>query len=394
MKAIFANSLDVMLDAAPWDESKVNREPEGEGGGQFAAGTGTGATRTETPPPNRNVGAPQPSATPEGGEQAKASKSGHLVAAPADREQWPEHIKKLVIPPAWVDLKISADPEADLQAIGKDAKGRKQYLYSDKFSQSQAALKFARMESLRKDKPQIESQLAALQKSADRGQRDHADGATLVMKMGVRPGSETDTKAKKKAYGATTIEGRHVVNDGGQVYLRFDGKDGVFNDLPVVDKTLAGNLVKRAKQAGETGRLFGNVRDGSLLDFVHGELDHGGYKTKDFRTLLANEFASKSIKGIARPTDDKSYKKAVREVAVYVSGRLGNTPTVALQSYIHPALFAEWKSGFVAAPPAVKGAKAKSAAPAAKLASDPGMNAAQRAWATRRAAKEAQGATA
>jgi DNA topoisomerase-1 len=441
MRAIFANSLDVMLDG--FEESEHPRAGEGPEGGQFVAKGGSAPAakhrvhnkygevgekftatmgakhlkpgdvlaeneqgralkvlslgpKTSTGGQWYNFEVVNAEAEQTGG---KGSKSAHLVAAPADREQWPEHIKKLVVPPAWTGVKIAQNPDADLLVIGKDKAGRDQYVYSEKFSKSQAALKFARMEGLRKDRPLIEGQLAELRKSTEPGKRDHADCAILVMKMGVRPGSDTDTKAKVKAYGATTLEGKHVVDEGGAVFLRFVAKKGISLNLPVEDKALAATLTKRAKKAGPDGRIFGDVRDGSLLDFVHG-LDHGGYKTKDFRTALANDLAAQAIKGVARPVDAKTYKKAVREVALKVSSRLGNTPTVALQSYIHPALFAPWQGAMAVVQKKGEAPKASSGKPVEKLSSKSptpaaaGLNAAQKAWATRRAAREAQNAAA
>jgi DNA topoisomerase-1 len=265
------------------------------------------------------------------------------------RESWPEHIKVLKIPPAWKDVRVSDNPDADLLAIGKDTKGRPQYVYSQKFQQSQAALKFARIKSLESDAPMIKDQLSTLTKSNDRKVADHADCANLIFKMGIRPGSDSDTKAKVKAYGATTLEGKHVVTEGDETYLRFTGKKGVAINLHVDDPELASNLRKRAGDAGENGRLFGGVRGGSLLDFVHGELDHGGYKTKDFRTLLANNQASDVIARMPAPKSEKEYKKAVLEVAKQVSAKLGNTPTVALQSYINPAVFGAWRESYAVA---------------------------------------------
>jgi DNA topoisomerase IB len=47
--------------------------------------------------------------------------------------------------------------------------------------------------------------------------------------------------------------------------------------------------------------------------------------------------------GATKPKSQKEYKKMVKDVATIVSKQLGNTPTVALQSYIHPAVFAEWR---------------------------------------------------
>lgn len=304
-----------------WDEFNESDHPRaGESaanGGQFVASGGS-------------------SGSPGGG------KSGHLEEHP-DRESWPEHIKALKIPPAWTEVKVAKDPEADLLAIGKDAKGRAQYVYSDRFAKSQSALKFSRIESLQRDKPLIVAQLAALRHSDDRGKRDHADCANLVMKMGIRPGSDSDTKAKVKAFGATTLEGKHVVEEDGQTFLRFTGKKGVAINLPVEDKSLAGNLRSRAKRAGENGRLFGNVRDSSLLAFVHEDLDHGNIETKDMRTLLAAEEADYLVRKLPAPKNEKEYKKRVLEVAKHVAGKLGNTPSVALQAYIPPWCFAKWR---------------------------------------------------
>src|SRR5262245_18731117 len=42
-------------------------------------------------------------------------------------------IKALVIPPAWTDVWISKDEQGHLQATGRDARGRKQYIYHPAF---------------------------------------------------------------------------------------------------------------------------------------------------------------------------------------------------------------------------------------------------------------------
>lgn len=40
-----------------------------------------------------------------------------------------ERIRALVIPPAWTSVWICPDPDGHIQAVGRDAKGRKQYRY-------------------------------------------------------------------------------------------------------------------------------------------------------------------------------------------------------------------------------------------------------------------------
>ena len=263
----------------------------------------------------------------------------------ASRDEWPAHIKQLKVPPAWTDVKVADNPDSPVQAIGKDAKGRSQSIYSAKFQETQAGLKFERIVSMQKDMPLIDSQLAKLRSAKDDKTRNHADCMTLVQKLGVRPGGDDDTGAKVKAYGASTLEGRHVVVDGKEVRLKFIGKKGVAIDIPVEDPALAKNLRERAKGAGTDGRLFPGVSGASLLDIAH-SLDHGGYKTKDFRTSLATNTAGSLVKSMSVPKDEKQYKKQVMEVAKAVSAKLGNTPTVALQSYIAPQTFAAWRQAY------------------------------------------------
>lgn len=297
-----------------FEESKIKRDPDGKFGEKAG-----------------------------GDVPAPVSKKAGMQAAPPDRNSWPEHIKALKVPPGWTDVHINPDPKADLMATGRDAKGRLQPVYSPAFHASQAQAKFQRIAELNEKFGEVLKQNKASMKSADPKVADHAAVMDLIMAMGVRPGSETDTGADKKAYGATTLEGRHVVAEGKQTFLRFTGKKGVDLNLKVEDPELAKALRQRAKDSGPDRQIFPRVSDGSLLAYTH-TLGGGGFKTKDFRTLLGTRTAMSEVANAQAPTDEKSYKKAVKDVATTVSKKLGNTPTIALQSYISPTVFAEWRS--------------------------------------------------
>jgi DNA topoisomerase IB len=103
-------------------------------------------------------------------------------------------------------------------------------------------------------------------------------------------------------------------------------------------------LVERAAQAGPDGQLFPKVSDGSLLKYVHTQ-DGGDFKTKDFRTALANRIASREVAAHSAPIDEKTYRKSIMDVAKIVSEQLGNTAVIALESYIDPSVFADWRMG-------------------------------------------------
>ena len=254
-------------------------------------------------------------------------------------KELPEHIKALKLPPAWTDVHFSEDPAAPLQAIGRDAKGRAQYVYSKAFIETQSAKKFARIKDLDQQLTEIESQNNKARR--DPRKREAADCAALIMNTGIRPGSEDDTGAKAKAYGATTLEGRHVVETAGCVRLVFVGKKGVNIDIRVDDKEIAVMLLERKQIAGSGGPLF-SINETALLSYVH-SLDHGRFKTKDFRTLLGTKTAMREVEKLSTPKDEKDYKKRVMDVAKTVAARLGNTAVVALQSYIAPEVFSAWR---------------------------------------------------
>ena len=250
----------------------------------------------------------------------------------------PEHAKKLVIPPAWKNVRVAPDASHDLQAIGEDAKDRVQRIYSEDATQRAANEKFSRNKELLEKQEKIFRQNEANRKNDVMSIRNHADCMKLIQETGIRPGSDADTGAEKKAYGATTLEGRHVIIEGDKVRLQFVGKKGVNLDIPVDDADTASMLKELKKAAGDNGKLF-SVTDATLRDYSH-TLDGGSFKPKDFRTLKGTNTAIEEIAKIKEPAKTlKDYKKMVMAIAKKVSEKLGNTPTIALQSYINPFVF-------------------------------------------------------
>jgi DNA topoisomerase-1 len=247
----------------------------------------------------------------------------------------PPHIP--TIPPAWTDVTVAMNPKADRWVRGFDGK-RCQSLYSDEHWTNAAKRKFVSVSELMKKERSVVNEI---HKHIGTDKHEEASVMKLIHHTGIRPGSNDDTGAKVKAYGATTLEGRHVVKDGNTVRLQYIGKKGVALDIHVTDPEICKDLLHRKSQAGADGKLFG-TSEGKVLDFVHG-LDGGGFKTKDFRTLVGTKTALREAAKMPKPTTKKEYIKQVNAVADLVAAKLGNTRTVALQSYIDPAVFAEWR---------------------------------------------------
>jgi DNA topoisomerase I len=95
------------------------------------------------------------------GIQRKATSTGfqYLDADdnPVEDEQTLQRIRSLVIPPAWTSVWISPKPNTHIQAVGRDAKGRKQYRYHPKYRQVRDLVKFDRMRAFGRALPRIRS---------------------------------------------------------------------------------------------------------------------------------------------------------------------------------------------------------------------------------------------
>lgn len=69
-----------------------------------------------------------------------------------------------------------------------------------------------------------------------------------------------------------------------------------------------------------------------------------GVKPKDLRTYLGTATAMRLVEEMRVPKNKREYQSRRREVGKQVSDLLGNTPTVALASYIAPSVFGSWDS--------------------------------------------------
>lgn len=259
--------------------------------------------------------------------------SASLVPVAGATEEQLERLKKLRLPPAWHSVRVSEDPNAALQATGIDSKGRVQYRYSAEHSERQAAEKFARLQEFAKAVPQIEaSSLRDMRAGSD------AAGATyLIAQTGFRVGSDAETGAAVKAYGATTLLGKHVQVDGNKVSFNFTGKKGVEISKTIEDKPLA-DLI-RSKNLDPEARLF-KTTDADVRTYMK-SVSKDDFKVKDFRTYHGTAIAMQHVNEEMKspPTTVKERKAAERRVAERVAKHLGNTPTVARAAYIDPAVW-------------------------------------------------------
>ena len=263
----------------------------------------------------------------------------------SSNEPVPKHIAKLRIPPAWTNVIYNPDPKGAWLVKGRDAAGRSQQVRNEKADSQAQKEKFRRIQKLDRKIEQIKAQVANDRKKQTR--KEFADCMALILETGIRPGRDADRQAKVKAFGASTLLGSHVQITPDATYLDFIGKKGVHIHLPVSNPDLAEMLKKRKSIAGDNGRLF-NTNDDTLLKYSKSLGGNSGFLTKDFRTRLGTSIAQREVEQTPRPTSEKAYKAAVKAVAIKVAAMLGNTPSVALQRYIDPLVFSDWREALAA----------------------------------------------
>ncbi len=352
-QAMVDRALD-RLESEIRTKDASGHEHVGEGspeGGQFGSGGGGGSGESEKshgrkPRPGHKPGEViKPESKPKAirGQMGQARREGTGKDARivmADGSKTPEHVTPAMVAPNWTDVKVSVDPKADVLVMAKDEKGRMKTVYTKSYEARTAAVKFSKIQEMIKQHDKIKDEIQKARQ--DRATKEEADCAWLMQVQATRPGSDRDTKAAVKAYGATTLEARHVVETKEGVRLQFIGKEGIAHDHLIRDKELGKMLLARKNAAGNPGDRLFKTDDGKVREFT-AQRDGGRFTPKDFRTSAATRLALESIQAHPHPAKDaKEFKNRVKEIAVTVSNLLGNKPAQALKSYIHPAVFAAW----------------------------------------------------
>jgi DNA topoisomerase-1 len=266
-------------------------------------------------------------------------------------------IEALRIPPAWQDVWIASSARGHLQATGVDAKGRKQYLYHEKWSAFREELKFSRLAAFADVLPKLRRDITrALAEDAPTKARACAAALALIDELALRVGSDAYEK-ENGTYGVTTLQNRHVMIDDETITLHFVGKSHQEHELSVEDARLAEVLAEEKALPG--ARLFQYVdEDGFRHPLTAEDVNvflrksiGGDFTAKDFRTWIGTAFAYELMRAAAARADgsERGWQNALRSVVKEVAGRLGNTVAVCRAHYIHEALQRSFADGSFAA---------------------------------------------
>jgi len=259
-------------------------------------------------------------------------------------------IQALVIPPAWTEVWIAAEPSSHLQATGRDSRNRKQYRYHDAFTASQAENKFAELVAFGYSLGALRRRIAR-----DLGRNDlgHDRVVATVIRLiditSLRVGN-IEYATTNDSFGLTTLHTDHASVRGSTIRLEFRGKSAHDFDLRVDNARLA--RIVRHCQHLPGQQLFayrsegGDIRAVSSSD-VNGYLgDHAGpgVTAKTFRTWNATVRAADGLAMMSEHSDIPT-SRVINDVIDSVADHLGNTRAVCRSSYVHPAVVESFIQG-------------------------------------------------
>ena len=265
-----------------------------------------------------------------------------------------ERIRKLVIPPAWEDVWISPSPRGHIQAVGRDARGRKQYKYHADWRSTRDDTKYEHVIDFAKALPKIRRVTAQhLRKKGLPKEKVLAAVVQVMEKTLIRVGNDEYAK-QNNSYGLTTLQNRHAQVKSKKVVFHFKGKSGVEHEIDLEDAQLA-SIVKKCKELPYHD-LFnyvdanGDVKDitsTDVNDYLR-EITGKDFTAKDFRTWAGTVLAAKALNEMEAADSKTAVKKNMVAAIEKVAERLGNTKAVCRKCYIHPAVLNAYIDGDLA----------------------------------------------
>jgi len=260
-------------------------------------------------------------------------------------------IKRLAIPPAWTDVWICTSDNGHLQAIGRDARGRKQYRYHPRWREVRDENKYNRLLEFAKALPKIR---ARIEKDLRRPELPREKVLATVIKILetglIREGNDEYAR-ENKSYGLTTMQDRHAAINGSTIRFQFRGKSGKYHKIEIQDRRLARIVANCQAIPGQ--ELFqyidadGHPHDVTSTDVNEylREITNSDFTAKEFRTWGGTVLAAMALREFEKFDSKAQARKNLVRAIEAVAQRLGNTPAICKKSYVHPLILNSYLDG-------------------------------------------------
>lgn len=253
-------------------------------------------------------------------------------------------IDKLGLAPAYEDVWVSDDPKSKIQATGIDAKGRKQYRYTQKHVETAGVDKFLRLYKFIKSIPKLNAAIEdAFKQPMYSKLRTISVMLGIIKELNMRVGKECYAKTNK-SYGVTSMKKSHVKIDETKMIAKFNfkAKSNKLVQYTLDNKELVDELINLMKLDGEKlfqyktdSNNFLRVNDVDLNQFIQHNMGKE-FTCKDFRTYAANYYFIKALLKETRnrtPQTQKIAKKNISLAQENTAYYLRHTKSISKKSY-------------------------------------------------------------
>lgn len=290
-------------------------------------------------------------------------------------------IKAIAIPPMWNDVLISLKVDSKIVAVGRDAKGRKQYIYSEKWQLQQQKIKFNKLVEFAHALPAMRRTCRAMLEEPQWPLDKVVALMVLILdESGIRIGNKRYSK-ENESFGLSTLRRRHLLESGGDseagdnneagynneagdnnegpdnrdvngeaVSFDFIGKSGKHRKVQIDEPELVQHIKDSAQLPGynlfryqenvDNKHAWSDVCSDDVNEFIKANMGDA-FSSKDFRTWTGTCLAAEYYWETLADNNQNERKKIVNIVIEKVAKTLGNTPTICREYYIHPILLAK-----------------------------------------------------
>lgn len=262
-----------------------------------------------------------------------------------------QRIEKLVIPPAWKEVRICNMENGHLQVVGRDTKNRKVYRYHPRWVEMQKQSKFSHLHFFGKHLPKIREKVTKdLELRGLPKEKVLALVVRLMEETHIRIGNN-HYAIENSSYGLSTLRDRHVNAFKNGLKFEFLGKKGKQHRITLKNKKLVKLVMQCEEIPGyelfqyydETGKKH-RIDSGMVNEYIR-KISSSEFSAKDFRTWSGTNLFFEGLMELDYSENPEENKKKRNEAYKTTAKALGNTKTVCEKYYVHPEIPAQYENG-------------------------------------------------
>ena len=253
---------------------------------------------------------------------------------------------------ALTDVWVAKSPRAHIQATGKDARGRTQYIYHRQWQKLSSNFKFSQLLEFARRQEKVKQQIEKDLEQRTLSKEKIIAAMLLILQTGqIRIGGESHAK-NNETYGVTTFlkSQQHVSVRGDTVSFDFVGKSGKHHEIQIRNRRLAQVIRTTFRLQGDAVFQYVSPQGprkvtASDVNLYLKEIVGNGFSVKDFRTWIGTTKAIEFLLERGPESGEKATEEVIKAATKHVSEVLHNTPAVARDNYIHPGVFEFYRQG-------------------------------------------------